>query len=88
LIGAIEQQQQPEEGYRIYLATDGLTSCCTKNTYGIAFNHFIKSTVKNNNLEALLDTKQNVIESKIIDHIKYLLESILPVNLRYQSITM
>ena len=38
-----------------------------------------KTTVKNNNLKALLDTKQNVIESKIIDHIKYLLESILPV---------
>jgi hypothetical protein len=52
LIGAIEPQQQPEEGYRIYLATDGLTSRCTKNTYGIAFNQFIKTTLKNNNLKA------------------------------------
>ncbi len=34
----------------------------------------IKITVKNDNLRVLLDTKQSVVESKIIDHIKYLNE--------------
>jgi hypothetical protein len=70
-----EQQQQlgeEENSSRIYLATVG--SNCTKSTYCNVFNHFIKTTVKNDNLKALLDTKQNVIESKIIDHIKYLHE--------------
>ena len=67
--GGQDQQQE-----RIYLTTDGLTSPSTKRAYHLSFNHFIKTTVKNDNLRALLDTKQNVIESKIIDHITYLSE--------------
>ncbi len=69
-----QQQQQQEEENRIYQAYDGLTSNYTTNTYRNAFNHFIKITVKNDNLRILLDTKQSVVESKIIDHIKYLNE--------------
>jgi len=68
----IEQhQEQLEEENRIYHAYDGLTSSYTKNTYRNAFNHFIKITVKNDILRVLLETKQSVVESKIIDHIKY-----------------
>ena len=67
--GGQDQQQE-----RIYLTTDGLTSPSTKRAYYLSFNQFIKTTVKNDNLRALLDTKQNVIESKIIDHITYLNE--------------
>ena len=67
--GGQDQQQE-----RIYLTTDGLTSPSTKRAYYLSFNHFIKTTVKNDNLRALLDTKQNVIESKIIHHITYLNE--------------
>jgi integrase len=64
-----QEQQQP----RIYDVTEGLKSKHTKVAYRIAFNHFLKVTIKNDgNLRALLDTKQNVIESKIIDHITYL----------------
>jgi integrase len=73
MIGAIELQEQEEEN-RIYLTDDGLTSNYTKNTYHNVFEHFIKITVKNKDLRVLLDTKQSVIESKIIDHIKYLHE--------------
>ena len=72
-----QQQQLGEEensNSNIYTATDGLTSDCTRNTYNNVFNHFIKITVKNDNLRVLLDTKQNVIESKIVNHLKYLHE--------------
>jgi integrase len=69
-----QQQEQQEEENRIYYAYDGLTSNYTKNTYRNAFNHFIKITLKNDNVKVLLDTKQSVVESKIIDHIKYLNE--------------
>jgi integrase len=75
--GAIEpyqQQQQQEEENRVYLAYDGLTSSYTKNTYRYAFDNFIKITVKNDNLRVLLETKQSVVEYKIISHIKYLNE--------------
>jgi integrase len=61
-----------QEQDRIYLATDGLTSLATKQMYHLAFNHFIKTNVRNDNLRALLDTKQSVIESRIIDHLTYL----------------
>ena len=44
----------------------------TREAYTIGFNQFIKITIKNDNLRALLDTKQGVIESKIISHIEYL----------------
>ena len=68
------QQQQHDEVVedRIYLATDGLTSAYTIHTYNQAFNRFIQITIKNDNFRILLDTKQSVVESKIIDHIKYL----------------
>lgn len=69
-----EQQQEEEEENRIYQAYDGLTSNYTRNTYRNAFDHFIKITAKNDNLRVLLDTKQSVIESRIIGHIKYLNE--------------
>jgi hypothetical protein len=58
VVGGMEPEQQQQLGEeenssRIYLATDGLTSNCTKSTYGNVFNHFIKTTVKNDNLKAL-----------------------------------
>lgn len=59
--GAIEpyqQQQQQEEENRVYLAYDGLTSSYTKNTYRYSFDNFIKTTVKNDNIRVLLETKQ------------------------------
>lgn len=61
-----------EEERRIYLVTDGLKSEATKETYNQAFSDFIKTTVKHNDLRALLDTKPNVIEGKVIKHIEYL----------------
>ena len=57
---------------RIYLVTEGLKTQSTREAYAIGFNQFIKITIKNDNLRALLDTKQGVIESKIISHIEYL----------------
>ena len=68
--GAIEpyqQQQQQEEENRIYQAYDGLTSSYTKNTYRYAFDHFIKITVKNDNLRVLLDTKQREMFDVVSD---------------------
>ena len=67
--GGQDQQQE-----RIYLTTDGLTSPSTKRAYRLSFNHFIKTIVKNDNRRELLDTMQNEIESKIIDHITHLNE--------------
>lgn len=67
-----EEQTQEKESTRIYLATDGLTSNRTKEAYNYAFNDFKKITLKNDDLRALLNTKQKVVESKIIDHITYL----------------
>ena len=63
------QQHQEEEQLRIFDVTEGLKSPQTKQTYRLAFEHFLKVTLKNDDLRALLDTKQNVIESKVIDHI-------------------
>jgi site-specific recombinase XerD len=68
------QQQQEEQPTRIYDVTQGLKSKHTKIAYRIAFNHFLKVTIKSDNLRALLDTEQNSIENKIIDHIAYLEE--------------
>lgn len=67
---SIEEQQQ--QSRRIYLVTDGLKSPHTKRAYSLAYDHFIDTTVKSDDRRALLDTKQDVIESKIIDHITYL----------------
>jgi len=68
-----EQTEQQQEGQpaRIYQVTDGLKSVHTKETYQIGFKQFLKH-VKNDNLQALIDTKPSVIESKIISHIEYL----------------
>lgn len=52
--------------------TEGLKSKYTKTAYQIAFNHFLDITIKSKDLRALLDTKQNIIEDKIIDHLTYL----------------
>jgi site-specific recombinase XerC len=67
-----EEQTAAEEERRIYQVTDGLKSLDTIRTYRHAFKHFIKITVRNDNLQALIDTKSSVIESKIISHIEYL----------------
>ena len=79
-IDGIEQEQQVQQSSssssssseEIYQVTDGLKSWHTKQAYRLAFNHFIKVTVKSDNLRALLDYKHDVIEHKIIEHIKYL----------------
>lgn len=68
------QQTETEQNRRIYLVTDGLKSSDTKRTYRHAFKHFIQIVVKNDDLQALIDTKPSVIESKIISHIEYLKE--------------
>lgn len=59
------QEQAQEQPPRIYLVTDGLKSPHTKEAYAIGFNQFLKITIKNDDLRALLDTKPSVIESKI-----------------------
>ena len=64
--------KEGQEQTRIINVTEGLKSPQTKQTYRLAFEHFLKVTVKNDDLRAILDTKQNVIESKVIDHIIYL----------------
>jgi integrase len=56
------------------ISTDGLNSPDTKRTYRHAFKHFIEITVKNDDLQTLIDTKPSVIESKIISHMEYLKE--------------
>jgi integrase len=70
-----EQQQKR----RIYRVIEGLKSPYTIKAYRIAFEIFLRATLPkidgsnyddDANLQALLDTKQNVI--KIIDHISYL----------------
>ena len=63
--------------------TDGLKSQATKETYRYGFNQFISITIKNNDLRVLLNTKQGVIESKIISHIEYLRDT---KKLKYWSI--
>ncbi len=67
-----QEREQHGEQPRIYLVTDVLKAQSTREAYTIGFNQFIKITIKNDNLRALLDTKQGVIESKIISHIEYL----------------
>jgi integrase len=69
--GEQEQQEQKQEP-RIYDVTGGLKSKHTKTAYRIAFNHFLEIRIKSKDLRALLDTKRNVTEDKIIDHITYL----------------
>ncbi len=63
-----------KEERRIYQVTDGLKSSDTKRTYRHAFKHFIEITVKNDDLQALVDTNAYVIESKIISHTEYFKE--------------
>jgi integrase len=69
---AAAAESAEEERRRIYQVTDGLKSPDTKRTYRHAFKHFIDITAKNDDLQALIDTKPSVIESKIISHIEYL----------------
>jgi integrase len=71
-LGSQNQQQQGEEAPRIYFVIAGLKSKHTKRAYHMAFNHFLDKTVKSKDLSALLNTKQSVIESKIIDYVTYL----------------
>jgi integrase len=67
-----QHKQEQEHLQRIYDVTEGLKSDRIKQAYLLAFEHFLKTTAKGNDRRALLDTKQNVIESKIIDHINFL----------------
>jgi RecG-like helicase len=66
------QQQQQHEVTRIYDVTEGLKSRDTKKVYQCAFNHFLEVTIKNQDRRALLNTKQSVVEGKIIDHVNHL----------------
>jgi site-specific recombinase XerD len=69
---AATAEEEEQEKRRVYQVTDGLKSPDTKRTYRHAFKHFVQITVKNDDLQALIDTKPSVIESKIISHIEYL----------------
>lgn len=69
---AEEESVRAAEEPRIYDITDGLKSKYTKISYRVAFNHFLDETIKHRDLRALLNTKQSVVESKIIDHVMYL----------------
>jgi integrase len=64
--------EHEEDEPKIYDVTDGLKSKYTAKAYAGAFNHFLEVAIKSQDLRVLLNTKQNVIESKIIDHITYL----------------
>jgi hypothetical protein len=67
------QEQPPKlEQPPIYLVTDAVKSYYTKKGYRSAFNEFLRTTVKSQDLGALLDCKPNVIESKIINYIDFL----------------
>lgn len=70
--GQEEEQEQQQQEPRIYEVTEGLKSKHTKIAYRITFNHFLDVTIKSKDRRALLNTKQNVIENRIIDHITYL----------------
>jgi integrase len=58
-----------QERPSIFDVSEGLKSPQTKRAYQSAFQHFLKVTIKNDDLRLLLDMKQNVIESKVTDHI-------------------
>jgi integrase len=71
------KEQQQEEGggatpRSCYFVIAGLKSKHTKRAYYMAFNHFLDVIIKSKDLSALLNTKQSVIESKIIDYVTYL----------------
>lgn len=66
------EHEYESELARIYDVTEGLPSPHSKRVYLYTFNHFIKTTVKDDNVRTLLNTKQSVVESKIIDHMNYL----------------
>lgn len=68
----MKQLGKDEEQPRVFQATDNLKSPQTRVTYRVVFEHFLKVTVNNDTLLVLLDAKQNVIASKIIDHIIHL----------------
>ena len=68
----IRSDEDHQEQRRIYLVTDGLKSHRTRISYDAVFKEFLKVTVRNDDLQALVDTKISVIEAKIIAHIEYL----------------
>jgi hypothetical protein len=68
----IRSDEDHQEQRGIYLVTDGLKSHRTRISYDAAFKEFLKVTVRNDDLQALVDTKISVIEAKIIAHIEYL----------------
>ena len=67
-----KQDDNKNQEKRIYLVTDGLKTFRTSQNYRLAFDYFLKTTVKNNDLLALVYTRPSVIESKMISHIEYL----------------
>jgi integrase len=67
-----EQDDNKYQEKRIYLVTDGLKTFRTSQNYRLAFDYFLKTTIKNDDLLALINTKPSVIESKIISHIEFL----------------
>jgi hypothetical protein len=75
LVGGGEEESPSPP--RIYLVTDAVGSSYTKRGYRSAFNDFLRTTVKNQDpeaLRALLDLKPSVIESKIISYVEKLKE--------------
>jgi hypothetical protein len=53
-----KEERVAQEQIRIINVTEGLKSLQTKQTYRLAFERFLKVTVKNDDLRALLDTKK------------------------------
>jgi hypothetical protein len=80
-----QQEQQPKIEERVYPVTFGCKSKLTAKTYESALNHFLQTTLKNDDLRTLLNTKNSVIESKIIDHITHMKEI---EGLTYRSISV
>lgn len=70
IIGSTPSENNDDEERRIYLVTDAIKSPHAKQAYRLAFNHFLKTTVKSQDLRTLLDYKPSVIESKIISYIE------------------
>lgn len=64
-----QHQNNDQERPRIFDVSEGLKSPQTKRAYQSAFQYFLKVTIKNDDLRLLLDMNQNVIESKVTDHI-------------------
>jgi len=65
-----QEKFEEHEQACIYLVTEAVDSPYTKQGYRSAFNDFLRTTIRNQDLRVLLDYKSSVIESKIISHIE------------------